>query len=123
MGGQISKMTLPPADKVEDAPYELRKNRYSNAPLDGAADAGAAWPGAALSAQHCTCRAPRLTGLALRLFVPFIESPFSSPLYAKLLRDSGIPQVRGRRHPLRNAAQPPQSCRGHGGQAACARDR
>ena len=38
-------------------------------------------------------RAPRLTGLALRLFVSFVESPFSSPLYAKLLRDSGIPQV------------------------------
>lgn len=39
-------------------------------------------------------RAPRMTGLALRLFVSFVESPFSSPLYAKLLRDSGIPQVR-----------------------------
>ena len=38
-------------------------------------------------------RAPRLTGLALRLFVSFVESPFSAPLYAKLLRDSGIPQV------------------------------
>ena len=39
------------------------------------------------------CRAPRLTGLALRLFVPFMESPFSFPLVAKLMSDSGIPQV------------------------------
>ncbi|KAK9834816.1 hypothetical protein WJX81_000884 [Elliptochloris bilobata] len=57
-------MTLPPADKLEESTYDMRKNR-----------------------------APRLTGLALKLFVPFIESPFSSPLYAKLLRDSGIPQA------------------------------
>ena len=41
----------------------------------------------------CTAGAPRLTGLALRLFVPFMESPFSFPLVAKLMSDSGIPQV------------------------------
>ena len=29
MGVQISRMTLPTAEKVVDAPYELRKNRYS----------------------------------------------------------------------------------------------
>ena len=34
-----------------------------------------------------------LTGLAPQLFVPFMESPFSFPLVAKLMSDSGIPQV------------------------------
>ena len=42
----------------------------------------------------CWCRVPRLTGRALQLVTWLLDStPFAGPLWAKSMRDSGIPQA------------------------------
>ena len=44
--------------------------------------------------QACmSCRAPRLTGTTLQCVVWLLESALSGPIWAKSMRDSGIPQA------------------------------
>ncbi|CAL8466609.1 g6145 [Coccomyxa elongata] len=64
MGQKASRRSLPPAEEVEEAPYELR-----------------------------SIRAPRLTGWIFRLAVELLDSPIAGPLWDINFRRSGIPQA------------------------------
>ena len=114
----MSRQSLPPAEEVEDAPYELRSIRQDMRgpatstllchsrclvraalllsqtesvprPFTHACGAGSL-PSAAAAALR---RAPRMVGWALQGAVWLLESPLGPLLMAKGLRDSGVPQA------------------------------
>ncbi|KAK9841850.1 hypothetical protein WJX81_007196 [Elliptochloris bilobata] len=65
MGSAASRQLLPPAEEVSEGPYDLR-----------------------------ALRAPRLTGRALQWVTWLLDStPLAGPLWARSMRDSGIPQA------------------------------
>lgn len=100
MGNRPSRQSLPPAEEIVEAPYELLSLRYLLPLLSPrcptcihGTDTFTNNASAVVLHYASSCRAPRLTGRLLRAVVWLLESPFGGLVFVKILRDSGVPQA------------------------------